>query len=343
MKKAPLRTLIIGYGYMGEIRRGVIEQNPRLELAGICETRPEIRKNIIGAQVFEDYEQALGENVDIVFVCTPNNISPDICIKSLNLGKHVFCEKPPGRSVDDIKEIMRAENPSTKLMFGFNHRFHPGILRAKLIATDKRLGNILGLRGIYGKSGGANFKHSWRNKRQISGGGILLDQGIHMMDIFRFFCGDFDEVKCFADNRFWKFDVEDNAFVILKNSSGQMASLHSSSTLWKHTFRLDIILEKGYIVCEGLLSKSGSYGREKLVIARREFEDESNTAGNPMEEIAYFDRDTSWELEVEEFVKCIDQNIVVTKSSSRDALRVMELIEQAYQDAGIRASEVCPK
>jgi predicted dehydrogenase len=251
-------------------------------------------------------------------------------------GKHVFCEKPPGKNLEDIKNIMIAENGHIKLMFGFNHRFHPGVTKAKVIVESGRLGKIISMRGIYGKSGGINFRKSWRNDKNISGGGILLDQGIHMIDLFCYFCGNFEYVKCFTENSFWKFDIEENAYVILKNNKGQIASLHSSSTLWKHTFRLDIILEDGYIAIDGLLSKTGSYGREMLVVGKRQFENEASALGNPQEEITYFDRDLSWDLEVEEFVKCIEQNKKVTISSSEDALRVMEIIDKAYKDANIR-------
>jgi predicted dehydrogenase len=111
--------------------------------------------------------------------------------------------------------------------------------------------------------------------------------------------------------------------------------LHSSATLWKHTFRLDVILEDGYLTVEGLLSKTGSYGREKLIVGKRQFENEASAIGNPTEEVTYFDRDESWEREVNEFVTCIDQNRPVTNGSSADALRVMTIIDRAYRNAGV--------
>lgn len=325
---------IVGYGYMGEIRKAVIERHPQLELIGVCEANAQTREKIKGYPTFASFDELLKQDLEIVFVCTPNCFSPEFSIQAMQAGKHVFCEKPPGRNVEDIVNIRKHENPNIKLMFGFNHRYHPGIIRAKIIANSGRLGRIVALRGIYGKSGGKKFHESWRNRKEISGGGILLDQGIHMLDLFRHFCGDFDDVKCFLSNTFWKFDIEDNAFVILQNKDGQSAFIHSSATLWKHTFRLDIILEEGYMVVEGLLSKTGSYGREKLIVARRQFEDETAAVGNPSEEVTYFDQDLSWDLEVEEFVKAIEGNRPVSTSTSLDALRAMEIIEQAYQDAG---------
>lgn len=328
-----LKCGIVGFGYMGAIRKKVIESHSELELIGICEVNKEKSEEIIDTPVFSSFEELLSQNPDVVFVCTPNCYSPEISIECLNRGIHVFCEKPPGRNVQDIISMKNAENSNTKLMFGFNHRYHPGIIKAKVLVDSGRLGKVLSLRGLYGKSGGANYKKSWRNDKAISGGGILLDQGIHMLDLFRYFCDDFEDVKCFRNDVYWKVGMEDNAFVILQNKKGQSASLHSCATLWKHTFRIDLILEDGYMYVEGLLSQSGSYGREKLVVAKRQFENETDAVGNPSEEVTYFDRDDSWNFEVDEFVNCIKEDKPVVMSSSNDALRVMQIVEQAYKDS----------
>lgn len=329
-----LKCGIVGYGYMGEIRKRVIEQHPRLVLSGICCRKDSVHEDLAGYPVCNTLEELFKKDIDIVFVCTPNKYAPEICTKSILSNKHVFCEKPPGRTLQDVQAIMAAEKvrPDIKLMFGFNHRFHPAMIRAKEIVDSGDLGKIINVRGLYGKSGGVNFRDSWRNNKEMSGGGILLDQGIHMLDLFRYYCGDFESVKCFTSNSFWKFDVEDNAYVILKNEKGQCGTFHSSATLWKHTFRLEITLEQGYITVEGLLSKTGSYGREKITIAKRQFEDEAKAVGNPQEEIIAFDKDLSWDLEVQEFVRCIDENRPITKSSSQDALKAMEIVDKAYKD-----------
>jgi len=237
--------------------------------------------------------------------------------------------------VGDIQNIRKAEKSGLKLMFGFNHRWHPGIIKAKVIIDSGRMGRLINMRGLYGKSGGVTFKQSWRNDKSISGGGILLDQGIHMLDLFRYFSGDFSDVRCFASKSFWNMNVEDNAYVILKGIHGVDAMMHSSATFWKHTFRIDITLEGGYVIVEGLLSKTGSYGREQLIVAKRQFEDEAQAVGNPSEEITYFDRDLSWDLEVQEFVKYIREDKPVMNASSEDALKAMQIIEKAYLDAGL--------
>ena len=327
---------IIGYGYMGEIRRSVVDKHPNLVLSTICDIDNKKLNNEKNIKIVSDPEKILKSDIDIVFICTPNHQIPELAIKCLEHGKHVFCEKPPGRTLEDIKRMREAEKayPGTKLMFGFNHRYHPGVLRAKSIVDAGRLGKVVALRGLYGKSGGKNFAQSWRNDFSVSGGGILLDQGIHMLDLFNYFLGGFTSAKAFLSNSHWGFDVEDNAVVILRNKQNQMAMLHSSATFWKHMFQLNIILEEGYLKLEGLLSKTGSYGRETLVIGRREFEDETEAVGNPSEETIYFDNDLSWELEVKNFTDYIVNNKPVLESNSTDAYNAMELVHRCYRDSG---------
>ena len=325
---------IIGYGYMGEIRKKTIDDHPDLNLVSIYD--PKIKNE---SKLFiNSIESIFNENTDIIFVCTPNKLIPDLVVKSLKNGKHVFCEKPPGLGFNDIKKIQKAEkeNLKNKLMFGFNHRYHPGVMKAKSIVDSGELGKIVTLRGVYGKSGGNNFEKSWRNKFSESGGGILLDQGIHMLDLFHLFLGKFSDVKSYISNAHWKFEVEDNAMLILKNKLNQLALLHSSSTAWKHMFQLNINLEEGYLNVDGLLSKSGSYGRETLTIGRKKFEDESDSIGNPAEEIIYFDKDMSWHIELDNFLKYIIDDTPVSKSSSDDAFNVMEIIDKCYKDSNLK-------
>ena len=187
-------------------------------------------------------------------------------------------------------------NPGLKLKFGFNHRYHASVTQAHRMVAGNRLGKILAVRGVYGKSGALDFETQWRNKREVSGGGILLDQGIHMADLMLLFCGSFNQVQSFVDRLHWEIDVEDNAFAIMKNEEGQVGMLMSSATQWKHTFNLEIMLEEGYLGLRGILTNSGSYGEESLVVARKSFE--ADKTGNPDEDTYYYDEDNSWALEL---------------------------------------------
>jgi predicted dehydrogenase len=256
-------------------------------------------------------------------------VTPDVVIAALESGRHVFCEKPPGRGVADIERIreVHARRPGLVLKFGFNHRYHAGVQEAHRIVRSGRLGHVMWMRGVYGKSGGAGFESQWRSSRASAGGGILLDQGIHMLDLFRHFAGDFNEVRSMVGNAFWNVDVEDNAFALLRTGAGVVAMLHSSSTQWRHRFSLEVYLTGGYVSVNGILSSTRTYGDETVTVARRDF---SRDEGRPVEETIYFDEDPSWELEVRDFVRNVRLGRPVEHGTSEDALRAMELVESIY-------------
>lgn len=332
-RSVSLRVGIIGLGKVGRRRAAIVERHPDLHLAAVCDTNRECRGLFPGRTFHEHYPALIGEDLDIVFVCAYNNIAPGAVTSALDAGKHVFCEKPPGCCVEDVEAMIAAErrNPSLKLMFGFNHRRHYSVMEAKSLIEGGRFGKILWMRGIYGKCGGIQFENEWRNSAELSGGGILLDQGIHMLDLLRYFGGEFHEVQSVVTTAFWKIPVEDNAFAILRGEGNLVAMLHSSATQWKHRFSLEICLEGGYIDLHGILSSTRSYGEERLTFARRQFEDETFAFGKPREETIFFDTDDSWALEIDEFVSAIRDDTPITSGNSMDALKVMTLIEQIYR------------
>jgi predicted dehydrogenase len=279
---------------------------------------------------------------DAVFVCTPNNVTADLCIDGLRYCGHVFCEKPPGRNWEDFCRIaeVAASVPNHTLVFGFNHRLHPSVQAAKALIGEGGLGDVLYIKGTYGKSGGLRYRESWRSNRGIAGGGILLDQGIHMLDLFHLFLGPLTLVDAVLTDSFWHCGVEDNAFVLLRSERGVPAFLHSSAALWKHTFRIEIGCRDGYLVASGLLSQTGSYGREQLVVGKRQFEDEAMALGNPREEIIHFDRDESWDKEINEFIAAVKESRPPAHGTLEDARRVMAIVRDAYSLCAHRALEV---
>ncbi len=344
--QAPIRTGIIGLGKMGQTRARVLEACPDAELVCGYDPRPHaFTQEFPEVRLTDRMEDVLNAPIDAVFVCTPNRYTPNAVIAALDAGKHVFCEKPPGRSIADIQAIIDAEqsHPELKLAFGFNHRYHAGIQEAKRIIESGRLGRILWLRGIYGKSGGPHFDQEWRSRKDLAGAGILLDQGIHMLDLFRYFCGDFAEVKSMVTTALWDIDVEDNAFALLRDTQGRIALLHSSSTHWKHRFTLEIFMSDGYLSVNGILTSTRSYGDETISVARKQFL-EGMELGKPREEIIFFDTDPSWEHEVAEFLQHIRDNTPVESGTSEQALKAMELVFAIYRnDPVFMASNSAPE
>lgn len=205
---------VIGLGKVGQTRIRVINEHKDLKLIAVSDIREELRAEYPDLSFSSDHKDIV-ENVDVdmVFVATTNKYSTQIVCDALAAGKHVFCEKPPGRCVEDVEAIRSVEKKcfGQKLQFGFNHRYHYGALEAKNIIDSGVLGKVLWARGVYGKMGGADFEGQWRSDPDVAGGGILLDQGIHMLDLFRHLMGDFEEIQSTVQTMYWDIPMEDNA------------------------------------------------------------------------------------------------------------------------------------
>ena len=327
--KEILNVGIAGYGVVGKRRRHYIDQHPRLKTTVVCDQDfPKIETMADGVRCMSDYRQLLEESLDILFVSLPNYMAAEVTIAGLKKGLHVFCEKPPGRDVYDIERVIETErqSPRSVLKYGFNHRYHDSVREALRIVQSGELGRILNVRGIYGKSKIISFSGGWRADRKFAGGGILLDQGIHMVDLIRLFCGDFIDVKSFVSNSYWHHDVEDNAFALMRNANDQVAMLHSSATQWEHCFHMHIALSEGYLELAGILSGTKSYGQEKLTVGRRS---ESDLGALQKETFTYL-RDNSWRDEVHDFAKAILNEEKIKYGNSTDALETMKLVYRIY-------------
>lgn len=323
-----LKIGIIGYGKMGKIRHDTINKVGGGEIVAISEPSSMDTDGLLNIS----HEEILSRpDINIIIISTPNFLNKELTIKALQAGKHVFCEKPPAFTGKDMEEIRKAEAelPHLKLMYGFNHRHHDSVIKMKDKISTGEYGRVLWMRGRYGKSVTEDYYNNWRAKKQLSGGGILLDQGIHMLDLFLHLGGDFDRVKAELSNSFWNLEVEDNAFVILRNTkTGVNASLHSTMTQWRHLFSLEVFLEKGYMVLNGLLTSSKSYGEETLTLAKNKskipavsWEDEERTE---------YTIDNSWRYEIEHFFGAIRNNTKIEIGSSNDALKLMTIIDRIY-------------
>jgi predicted dehydrogenase len=325
-----LRVGIAGYGNTGQIRRRHIDGNDGMKTVAYCDaTLDDLTPEADGVRRHRDYEHLLEEDLDVLFVCLWNDVAPAATIAGLERGLHVFCEKPPGRSVEDIEAVRAVESqrPGQKLKYGFNHRYHDSVRDALRIIRSGEMGRVLDLNGIYGKSQMVRFDQDWRTKREIAGGGILLDQGIHMVDMLRLFAGEFVHINSYVSNAFWCHDVEDNAWALLRTSDDIVALLHSSATQWRHRFRLEITLKEGALILSGILTSSRSYGVETLTVVQRSDDDR----GDPREVATRYNTDNSWRLEIDEFCQAIIASKPIRSGSSLDALKTMQLVYDIYR------------
>jgi len=322
---------IAGYGVVGKRRKACVDRNPHMRVVAVCDRLLEKESALRdGVRCYPDYQRLLSEELDVLIVCLTNDIAADVTIAGLQRGLHVFCEKPPGRNMDDIARVIRCErdHPGLKLMYGFNHRYHESVQDGMRLIRSGQLGRIINMRGVYGKSKLITFdQHDWRTKRAIAGGGVLLDQGIHMVDLMRLFAGEFTEVHSFISNSHWRYDVEDNAYALMRTADGIVGMLNSSATQWRHRFHLDINLERGSIVLGGILSGSKSYGAETLTVVTA---DPDQDSGDPKEQITRYNRDPSWDEEISCFADAIVNDRPVQGGSSEDAFRTMGLVYKIY-------------
>jgi predicted dehydrogenase len=326
-----LRVAIAGFGIVGKRRRTCIDLNPSMEVVAVCDKTFE-SKGVFpdGIRYYTNYQDLLTEELDVLFVCLTNDVNPDATIAGLQSGLHVFCEKPPGRDLADITKVIAVERqyPKLRLMYGFNHRYHDSVQDAIKIIRSGELGNIINLRGVYGKSKIITFNQSdWRTKREISGGGVLLDQGIHMVDLMRLFAGEFTKVQSIVTNSHWGYDVEDNAYALMCTDDGIVGMLNSSATQWRHRFHLDINFESGSLILGGLLTGTKSYGAETLTVSKV---DHSIDNGSPKEQLTQYNNDPSWEMEINQFANYILSDVAFEHGSSNDAYQTMKLVYQIY-------------
>ncbi len=327
-------VVIIGMGRMGKTRMEAMQRHGGYLIKAVCDSRSDVLQGY-NYHTYLNWKECIDvERPDIVVVCTVNAVIPDVVCYALEKGCHVFSEKPPGRNLHDtLRMKMTYEKKQGAIFkFGFNHRYHNSVIEAKSLINSGFLGEVVAARGVYGKAGNL-AKDEWRNRLELSGGGILLDQGIHMLDLLLYFVGDFVEISGFTDNLVWKKSAgEDTAFATMRTLDGKVATLHSSAIQWKHKFDLDVILTDGYIALNGLLTSTHSYGEERITYYKKDLEGKSGKIGNPTEYTLCFDEDSSWDYEMDEFYNAVNGNMPIKNGTIGDAEKVMTLIEQVYKD-----------
>jgi predicted dehydrogenase len=326
-----LRVGIAGFGVVGRRRKQCVDNRTDLDVVAVCDQSFDTSGVLDdGTRFHPTLTGVFSEDLDVLIVCLPNDIAPEVTVEGLEAGLHVFCEKPPGRTPADVQRVIESqrERPELKVMYGFNHRYHDSVQDALSIVRSGRLGAVISMRGTYGKAKLITFNQpDWRTRRDVAGGGVLLDQGIHMVDLIRLFGGECHEVHSYISNSHWGYDVEDNAYALMRSVTGVVSLLNSSATQWRHRFHLDINLERGSLVLGGLVTGTKSYGAETLTVVEA---DPDNDYGDPREQTTRYNRDSSWEREINVFAECIANDLAIEEGSSLEALRTMQLVYRIY-------------
>lgn len=326
---------IAGFGKIGQLRASILADRNDVVVAGVYDV--EKPKRGLTTTFFTSYDELINSNLDAVFICAYNTVLADYTAKALRRGLHVFCEKPPAMRTEELEIVSDALRSSNRVLkYGFNHRYHYSVMEAKKIIDSGSMGKLLWLRGVYGKAGSIDYDKNWRNFHKYSGGGILIDQGIHMLDLIRYFSGEkFNKINSYITAAYWNIQVEDNAFVLMQSENKVIASMHSSATQWKHKFLLEMCFQEGYLNLNGILSSTRSYSPEQLIIGRREFEDITFAMGKPKETIVSFENDHSWKLEIDEFLDAINGVGRIMQGTFEDAYETLSLVQRVYESSEI--------
>jgi predicted dehydrogenase len=284
-------------------------------LAARLEPAPTVARSV------GDALQAKG--VELALVATIHRDLAPITLAALEAGCNVLVEKPGGRNSNDAAEVSAAASRAGRIVrVGFNHRFHPGVCRARELIGAHDWGNLLHIRARYGQGGRVGYESEWRMDRDLSGGGELMDQGVHLIDLTRFLVGDASLVFAELRTDFWKADVEDNAFLALRPERGGFAWLHASWTEWKNTFSFEMALRDAKIEISGL---GGSYGTERLTLYEM-----SPEMGPPATAAWEFPQaDWSWRHELEDVVAAIEGRPAIG-ATIEDAVATLRIVDQAY-------------
>ena len=315
---------IVGCGLIGQKRAKALAGARLVACADVVADRA--ARLATGAFATADWREAVSRpDVDIVVVAVTNNLLSEIAIGALDAGKHVLVEKPAGRTVAEIDAVIDAQRRSGRIVrVGFNHRYHPALLKAKQLQDEGALGEMMFVRGRYGHGGRLGYDREWRADPELAGGGELIDQGVHLIDLARLFLGDFATVRGEARTYFWDMPVDDNAFMLLGTADGRNAFLHVSCTEWKNLFSLEIYGRNAKLHVEGL---GGSYGVERLSYYRMLPE-----MGPPETTIWEYPRgDRSWELEMQLLLEDIAAGRE-PDAGLRDARATLEVVERIYRE-----------
>ena len=332
-----MRIVVVGCGLIGN-RRARVAAESGDTVVGVCDLDERAARatgDAVGASWTTNFPELVARSdVDAVVVSTVNAALLPVATAALDAGKHVLCEKPLGRNAGEAAAILGAARRADRVLkTGFNHRHHPAIARAHELVGSGAVGELFSARIAYGHGGRPGYEREWRGDPELAGGGELLDQGVHAIDLCRWFLGAVVEVSGMVGTWGWGVTpLEDNAFALLRMRDGGVASVHTSWTQWRNLFRFELFGRDGFITVEGL---GGSYGVERLTVGRRRPE-----SGPPDEETTTYDGpDVSWALEWREFRAAIEEGREPL-GSGEDGYRAACVIDALYEAA--RTGAVVP-
>ena len=320
---------IVGCGLIGQKRAAALAGAKLVACADVSLDRAQaLAARHPGAAALADWRKLVAlPGVQIVVVATPHDQLPLVTLGAIQAGKHVLVEKPAARTAEELDPaIAAARKAGVRVRVGFNHRYHPAFLRMQQIVAAGEAGELMFVRARYGHGGRLGYDKEWRAEKAIAGGGEMIDQGMHLIDLARLFLGDFASARGSVPTYFWNMAVEDNGFMLLETAKRQVAFLHASWTEWRNTFSFELYGRAAKLEVTGL---GGSYGDERLAFYKM-----SPAMGPPETTIwEYRGPDTSWELEFREFLDDIRLQREPA-AGLNDARAALDVVGRIYREQG---------
>ncbi len=318
------KIAIIGCGLIGRKRAAALAGGALVFACDLDEARARSLAALVpGCRATTNAEEVFASDVDVVVISTLNHALAPLALSAVQAGKHVLVEKPAAKSSAELEKIHTAATAAgVRVRVGYNHRFHPALQKARELVDADACGELMMIRGRYGHGGRTGYDREWRANPEFSGGGELIDQGVHLIDLAGWFLGDFERIEGHATTSFWDMKVDDNAFLSLRTAAGQTAWLHASCTEWKNLFSFEIYGRTGKLHLEGL---GGSYGVERITFYKMLPE-----MGPPETTAWEFPRgDRSWELEMAAFLEDIRLSRE-PQPGLRESIATLRIVEKIY-------------
>jgi predicted dehydrogenase len=241
---------LIGAGAIGALRASALQRASETQLVAINDLDEGRAKAAApGARYIASAEALLADSeIEAVVISTPPQFHMPLAVEAVKRGKHVLVEKPMAATVEECRRMVEAAEDAGKLLtVGFNHRYFPALKVVRDAVTSGRIGKLTHVRAYAGHMGLQEFKAPWMYDAEIMGGGALMDNGIHILDLCRYVMGDFRHVFGHALNSSWHLGgAEDNAMALFRNDDGVSCTLHASWTEWKgYRFHIEAYGDKG--------------------------------------------------------------------------------------------------
>jgi predicted dehydrogenase len=338
-----LNVGIVGCGRMGSRRARIVHNSDSENLRVLADINLDRLNGLaeeLECQSVTNWRDVIeDDDIDVVIVCVPNKHMAPVIVAALEAGKHVLCEKPPGRNQKEARQIVEAaERAEGTFKIGFDKRYHPAMQKMRELFDQDLIGPVMYGRAVFGHGASPGLEKTWFASADLAGGGAMIDMGVHLVDLLRWFMGDFKNVLGVAKTYYWDLDyfdsgqqVDDNAFFLMQTDEGQAAQVHVSWTQWKNRFSFEIFGRDGFLRMEGL---GGYYGPSTLTLARRRPE-----SGPPELELFEFNEQfNTLEMEWQDFVESVrkgERDI----AKARDGLKTMRTIDALYRSASSGETE----